>query len=82
MEEHAADQPDPHASEPEGTGESYWDRLARQLRQRIDGTPEIRGDRVAAAKRALQGGMLHLHGQDLAEKVLDEVLRDHDAGAS
>ena len=59
---------------------SYWDRLIQQLHKAVDETPEVREDRVAAMRRALQNGTLNLRGKDLADKLLDETLRDSERG--
>jgi anti-sigma28 factor (negative regulator of flagellin synthesis) len=37
-------------------------------------TPDIRKERVAAAKRALHSGTLKLKGEELADKLLDDPL--------
>ena len=37
------------------------------------GAPEVRADKVEAARRALQSGNLNLKGQDLAEKLLQDT---------
>ena len=42
----------------------------QQLQNLIDQAPDIREDRVAAAKQALQAGTLELRGEELAERVL------------
>ncbi|HEY7493151.1 MAG TPA: flagellar biosynthesis anti-sigma factor FlgM [Candidatus Tectomicrobia bacterium] len=49
-------------------------RNIRRAKQIIEETPEIREERVAAAKRALQAGTLNLHGEELAEKLLHDPL--------
>jgi anti-sigma28 factor (negative regulator of flagellin synthesis) len=49
-------------------------RNIQQLRKIVDEAPEIREDRVAAAKQALQAGVLELRGKELAEKLLREIL--------
>ena len=49
-------------------------RQIQQLRKIVDEVPEIREDRVAAAKQALQAGVLELRGEELAEKLLRELL--------
>jgi anti-sigma28 factor (negative regulator of flagellin synthesis) len=36
--------------------------------------PEVRADKVEAARRALQSGNLNLQGQDLAKKLLEDSL--------
>jgi flagellar biosynthesis anti-sigma factor FlgM len=61
-------------------GLSYWERLIQQAKQAADTAPEVREDRVAAVKRALQNGTLNLNGKDLAEKLLGEILRDSERG--
>jgi anti-sigma28 factor (negative regulator of flagellin synthesis) len=38
------------------------------------GAPEVRADKVEAARRALQSGDLNLNGQDLADKLLQDAL--------
>src|SRR5262245_19456175 len=53
-------------------GLSYRERLIQQAKQAVEVAPEVREDRVAAMKRALQNGTLNLRGKDLAEKLLDE----------
>jgi anti-sigma28 factor (negative regulator of flagellin synthesis) len=50
------------------------DRDIQRAKQVIEETPEIREERVAAAKRALQAGTLNLHGEELAEKLLHDPL--------
>ena len=50
------------------------DRAIQRAKQIVEETPEIREDRVAAAKRALQAGTLNLHGEELAEKLLHDPL--------
>jgi flagellar biosynthesis anti-sigma factor FlgM len=40
---------------------------AREIAQQA---PEVREDRIAAAKRALENGELQLSGADLADKIL------------
>jgi len=61
-------------------GLSYWERLIEQAKQAAEAAPEVREDRVAAMKRALQNGTLNLSGKDLAEKLLGEILRDSERG--
>jgi flagellar biosynthesis anti-sigma factor FlgM len=46
----------------------------QQLKNIIDQAPDIREDRVAAAKQALQAGTLELRGEKLAEKLLRDFL--------
>jgi anti-sigma28 factor (negative regulator of flagellin synthesis) len=50
------------------------DRAIQRAKQIVEETPEIREERVAAAKRALQAGTLNLHGEELAEKLLHDPL--------
>jgi hypothetical protein len=52
------------------------DRDIQRAKQIIENTPEIREGRVAAAKCALRAGMLNLHGEDLAEKLLHDPLHN------
>jgi flagellar biosynthesis anti-sigma factor FlgM len=51
-------------------------RHIQQLRKIIDEAPDIRADRVAAVKQALQAGRLELRGEELAEKLLRELLHN------
>jgi anti-sigma28 factor (negative regulator of flagellin synthesis) len=46
----------------------------QHLRNIVDEAPEIRNDRVAAAKQALQAGTLELRGEELAGKLLRDFL--------
>jgi anti-sigma28 factor (negative regulator of flagellin synthesis) len=59
---------------------SYWERLLQRAKKAAEEAPDIREDRVAAMKRALQNGTLTLGGKDLAEKLLRETLRNSDLG--
>ena len=49
-------------------------RDIQRAREVAQGAPEIRADKVEAARRALQSGKLNLKGQDLAEKLLKDTL--------
>ena len=49
-------------------------RDIQRARAVAQGAPEVRADKVEAARRALQSGKLNLKGQDLAEKVLEDTL--------
>jgi hypothetical protein len=49
-------------------------RTIEQLRKIVDDAPDIRADRVAAARQALQAAVLELRGEELAEKLLREML--------
>jgi anti-sigma28 factor (negative regulator of flagellin synthesis) len=53
----------------------------QQLKKIVDQAPEIRADRVAAAKQALQAGTLELRGEELAEKLLRDFLHKGNAEA-
>ncbi len=46
----------------------------------VQETPEIREDRVAAAKLALQNNALMLEGEALAEKLLEDPLHLTEGG--
>jgi anti-sigma28 factor (negative regulator of flagellin synthesis) len=50
------------------------DRDIQRAKQLVEEAPEIREERVAAAKRALRTGTLNLEGTELAEKMLSESL--------
>ena len=45
-------------------------RDIQRAREVVQDAPEVRMDRVEAARRALQSGNLNLNGRDLAEKLL------------
>src|SRR5215475_4589046 len=49
-------------------------RDIQRAREVAQDAPEIRADKVAAARRALQSGHLNLQGQDLADKLLKDAL--------
>lgn len=49
-------------------------RTIQRAREAAQQAPEIREDRVAQAKQALQDGTLPLSGSDLAEKILKDTL--------
>ena len=46
----------------------------QHLRKIVDEAPEVRDERVAAAKQALQAGRLELRGEELAGKLLRDFL--------
>jgi len=48
-------------------------RDIQRAREVAQGAPEVRADKVEAARRALQSGKLNLKGQDLAEKLLKDT---------
>ena len=47
-------------------------RDIQRAREVAQGAPEIRADKVEAARRAVQSGNLNLKGEDLAEKLLQQ----------
>jgi|SRR5262249_20651059 len=47
-------------------------RDIQRAREVAQGAPEVRADKVEAARRALQSGKLNLKGQDLTEKILKD----------
>ena len=49
-------------------------RDIQRAREVAQGAPEVRADKVEAARRALRSGKLNLKGRDLAEKLLKDVL--------
>jgi anti-sigma28 factor (negative regulator of flagellin synthesis) len=57
------------------------DREIQRARQVIEETPDVREERVAAAKLALQAGELNVRGEDLAEKLLADPLHSSDLEA-
>jgi negative regulator of flagellin synthesis FlgM len=48
-------------------------RDIQRAREVAQGAPEVREDKVEAARRALQSGNLNLRGQDLAKKILEDT---------
>ena len=48
-------------------------RDIQRAREVAQGAPEIRAEKVEAAQHALQSGSLNLNGQDLADKLLQDV---------
>ena len=48
-------------------------RDIQRAREVAQDAPEIRAEKVEAARRALQSGDLHLQGQELADKLLQDV---------
>jgi negative regulator of flagellin synthesis FlgM len=49
-------------------------RDIQRAREVAQGAPEVRADKIEAARRAVQSGNLNLQGQDLAEKLLQDTL--------
>ena len=52
---------------------SSQDRDIQRVRAVVQDAPEVRLDKVEAARRALQSGNLNLNGRDLAEKLLQDA---------
>ena len=48
-------------------------RDIQRAREVAQGAPEVRADKVEAARRAVQSGNLNLKGEDLAEKLLQDT---------
>jgi negative regulator of flagellin synthesis FlgM len=48
-------------------------RDIQRAREVAQDAPEIRKDKVEAARRAVQSGNLNLKGEDLAEKILQDI---------
>jgi negative regulator of flagellin synthesis FlgM len=48
-------------------------RDIERAREVAQDAPEVRMDKVEAARRALQSGTLNLNGHDLAEKLLEHA---------
>jgi len=49
-------------------------RDIQRAREVAQGAPEVREDKVEAARRALQSGNLNLNGKDLADKIVQDTL--------
>ena len=60
---------------------SWRDCDIQRAKRVVEETPEVREERVAAAKRALQAGTLKLQGAELADKLLRDPLHHPDCGA-
>jgi negative regulator of flagellin synthesis FlgM len=50
-------------------------RDIQQARDVAQDAPEVRAEKVEAARRAVHSGSLNLQGQALAEKLLQDILR-------
>lgn len=50
----------------------------QRVRQVVEEAPDIREDRIAAARQALKQGKLNLRGADLAERLLRDELHRAD----
>ena len=48
-------------------------RDIQRAREVAQGAPEVRAEKVEAARRAVQSGNLNLKGEDLAEKLLEDT---------
>lgn len=53
-------------------------RDLQHAKQALERAPDIRQERVAAARRALESGRLQLSGTELAEKLLQDPLHQVD----
>jgi negative regulator of flagellin synthesis FlgM len=49
-------------------------RDIQRAREVAQGAPEVRANKVEAARRAVQSGDLNLKGEDLAEKLVEGTL--------
>ena len=49
-------------------------RDIQRAREVAQGAPEVRADKIEAARRAVQSGDLNLKGEDLAEKLVEGTL--------
>ena len=49
-------------------------RDIQRAREVAQGAPDVREDKVEAARRAVQSGTLNLHGKDLADKIVQDTL--------
>jgi negative regulator of flagellin synthesis FlgM len=49
-------------------------RDIQRAREVAQDAPEVRADKVEAARRALQSGNLNLNGKDLADKIVQDTL--------
>ena len=49
-------------------------RDMQQAREVAQDAPEVRADKIEAARRAVHSGSLNLQGQALAEKLLQDIL--------
>jgi hypothetical protein len=65
----------PQRREADTSNSSKRERVIRRALEIVQEAPEIREDRVQAARRALAHGTLPLDGATLAEKLLQHVRR-------
>lgn len=49
-------------------------RHIQRAQEVAQSAPEVREDKIEAARRALQSGNLNLQGKDIADKLLQETL--------
>jgi anti-sigma28 factor (negative regulator of flagellin synthesis) len=54
------------------------ERETQRVKQVVEEAPDIREDRVAAARQALKQGRLNLRGAELAERLLQDELHRAD----
>jgi anti-sigma28 factor (negative regulator of flagellin synthesis) len=64
-----------HDAHPQDPTHDHDTRMARKIAQEA---PEVRKDRIAAAKRALQQGTLMLDADTLADRILADPLQQDD----
>ena len=48
---------------------------SQQLRAKLEETPDIRQDRVAALRKAMQDGTYHVSNEDLANSMLNSAFQ-------
>lgn len=51
-------------------------RLVQELRQRIEAEPDVRADKVAELRAAIQQGKYRVDSRDIADKMLGRILAD------
>jgi len=68
-------QPQPESSPPEGVGHNpETQRLVDMAKQIIDATPEVRTEKVAALKKAIENGTYSVDSRKLANSILAQIL--------
>ncbi len=68
--------PDPSNQEPSRGPESDSEPSHPLLKDIMSEFPDIRQDRIAALRSAIESGTYSVPAQDLADKILQELLRN------
>ncbi|RMF90856.1 MAG: flagellar biosynthesis anti-sigma factor FlgM [Nitrospinota bacterium] len=63
-------------TEPDKVEFSARARDIQRIKEVLAQTPEVRQDRIEAARKALESGTLNLQGKDLAERIILDTLQN------